>query len=168
MTTLTELFFDQIAPEQKSIRSYKVVADPSHEGTIQLIQYWREKDSSGGLVVGRDIPSKAISNILSNLIVYEPISDFADFRVQHAGTRNYAHYHGDVTGKLMSELFDAEAFKYNCAKAKEVLLSHRMMIFEADLSQFGITRRTYEVVLLPVLAPDRSSPWMLCGIFRFD
>ena len=168
MTTLTELFFDQLAPEQKSVRSYKVVAAPALEGSIQLIKYWREKDSSGGLVVGRDIPSKAISSILSSLIVYEPISDFADFRVQHAGTRNFSHYDGDVTGKLMSELFDAEAFKHNSAMARGVMLSHKMMIFEADLSQLGITRRTYEVVLLPVLAPDKSSPWMLCGIFRFD
>jgi hypothetical protein len=161
-------FFDQFALGSEFKRAYTPVAEPCHPHSVQLIEFWHEKESTGGLVVGRDIPSKAISGILRNLIVYEPIADCSDFRVRHAGTAYIAHYGIDVTGKLMSELFDAEIFRYNRAKAAEVIRSERPEVFDANLSQFGITRRHYEVMLLPVFAPDKNSRWLLCGIFRFE
>ena len=146
---------------------YAIVASPTHPDAQELLAFWKSRPS-GGIVIGRDVPSRKIANLLGHIAIYEPVDGRRDFRVRLAGNSVRGRYGSDIKGKLMSELFDAEAFAYNCAKAKEVLLSHQMMIFEADLSQFGITRRTYEVVLLPVLAPDQSSKWMLCGIFRFD
>jgi len=161
-------FFDQFALGSRLERAYTRVVEPKHPQSIQLIEFWRERENAGGLVTGRDIPSKAISSILRNLILYEPVADCSDFRVRHAGTAFVGHYGVDVTGELMSELFDEDIFTFNLAKAKEVMNSDKPEIYDANLTQFGISRQHYEVVLLPVLAPDGISKWTLCGIFHFD
>ena len=161
-------FFDQFAlgPEYK--RVYRRVAEPSHPLSIQLVAFWREKEEDGGIVAGRDVPSRAISGILRNLIIYEPLAESADFRVRHAGTAYLAHYGKDVTGMLMSDLFDDDVLSHNFMIAEEVIRTNIVEIFDANLSQFGVARRHYEVVLLPVLTPDRASKWLLCGLFQFD
>ena len=121
-----------------------------------------------GLVVGRDIPSRPIAGILRNLMLCEPIAEFSDFRIRHAGTAYIAHYGHDVTGKLMSDLFDPDIFKHNCTCAAAVIRSGQPEVLDANLSQFGISRRHYEVVQLPVWGPDKAAKWMLCGNFCFE
>ena len=162
-------FFDQFALGREYKRVYNRVAQPSHPLSIQLVAFWREKEKDGGLVAGRDVPSRAISGILRNLIIYEPLAESTDFRIRHAGTAYIAHYGMDVTGMMMSELFDDDDVRsHNFMIAEEVIRTDTVEIFDANLSQFGIARRHYEVVLLPVMAPDRASKWLLCGLFRFD
>jgi hypothetical protein len=161
-------YFDQFSLGPKNKRVYSPVAEPQHPKSITLVEFWRDREKAGGLIVGRDLPSRAIAAILRNLIVYEPIDDCSNFRVRHAGTAYVEHYGFDVTGKLMSELFDDDVFGFNCAKAKEVIHSGAPEVFDANLSEYGISRRHYEVVLLPVWGTDERSKWMLCGIFRFE
>jgi hypothetical protein len=158
--------FDQFAlgPEQK--RAYRRVHEPSHPQSVRLLAFQSNKE--GGLEIGRDVPSRAISGLLGNLIIYEPLADGADFRVHHAGTAYIAHYGGDVTGKLMSEIFEPAIFQYNRTVANGVIRRGVSEIFEANLSQFGITRRRYEIALLPVWARGRTGRWLLCAIFQFD
>jgi hypothetical protein len=161
-------FSDQLALGPENRRAYTPVVEPKHPRSVQLVQFWQEGEKSGGLVVGRDIPSRPIAAILRNLMVCEPIAEFSDFRIRHAGTAYIAHYGYDITGKLMSELYEPDIFKHNCRCAAEVIRSGRPEVLDANLSQFGISRRHYEVVQLPVWGPDKTNRWMLCGIFRFE
>jgi len=161
-------FFDQFALGPENRHAYASVAEARHPHSIRLVEFWREGEKDGGLVVGRDIPSRPIAALLRHLIVYEPVADCSDFRIRHAGTAYITHYGFDVTGKLMSELFEPDIFRHNCAKAKEVIWFGKPDILDANLSQFGISRRHYEVVQLPVWGPDKIGRWMLCGIFRFE
>ena len=160
--------FDQFALGPENRHAYTPVSEPKHPSSLQLIQFWREREKAGGLVIGRDIPSRPIAGILSHLMICEPIDGFSDFRIRHAGTAYIAHYGYDVTGKLMSELFEPGIFEHNCLCAESVISSGKPEVLDANLSQFGISRRHYEVVQLPVWGPDRTSRWMLCGIFRFE
>lgn len=160
-------FFDQFALGPESKRAYTRIAQPNHPNSIHLFEFWQDCEKGGGLVMGRDLPSRPVAAILRNLIVYEPILDGADFRIRHAGTSYASHYGYDVTGKLMSDLFDQETFRFNLSKAKEIIDSGKPEMFDANLSQFGIPRRHYEVVLLPIWGPGKASRWMLCGIFDF-
>jgi len=160
--------FDQFALGPKNQHAYVAVTEPRHPQSLQLIQFWREREDAGGLVMGEHIPSRPVAAILRNLMVCEPIADFSDFRIRHAGTAYIAHYGGDVTGKLMSEIYEPDVFKHNCACAAEVIRSGRPEVLDANLKQFGISRRHYEVVQLPIWGPDRTNRWMLCGIFRFE
>lgn len=167
-TEPVKTLFDQFALGAENRHAYASVAEPKHPHSVRLMQFWEAGEKAGGLVVGRDIPSRPIAGILRNLMICEPVGAFSDFRIRHAGTAYIAHYGCDVTGKLMSDLFDPDIFKHNCQCAAAVIRSGRPEVLDADLSQFGISRRRYEVVQLPVWGPDRTSRWLLCGIFRFD
>jgi hypothetical protein len=161
-------FFDQFALGHENRHAYASVVEPKHPHSMQLVQFWQSGEKADGLVVGRDIPSRAIAAVLRNLMVCEPIAEFSDFRIRHAGTAYIAHYGYDVTGKLMSELFEPDIFKHNCICAAAVIRSGRPEVLDANLTQFGISRRHYEVVQLPVWGPDKTNKWLLCGIFRFE
>lgn len=160
--------FDQFALGPDYRRAYVVAAAPQHPGAIQLVEFWHEREKAGGIVVGRDIPSRPIAGILRHLTIYEPLAGYGDFRVRHAGTAYIEHYGYDVTGKLMSELFDVESFSHNRAKAEQVIRSETPEILDANLRQFGISRRHYEVVQLPIWGAGMQSRWLLCGIFRLE
>ena len=161
-------FFDQFALGSDNQHAYTPVVEPKHPHSVQLVQFWQAGEKADGLVVGRDIPSRPIAAILRNLMVCEPIAEFSDFRIRHAGTAYITHYGCDVTGKLMSVVFEAEIFKHNCKCAAAVIRSGQPEVLDANLTQFGILRRHYEVVQLPVWGPDKTNKWMLCGIFRFE
>ena len=103
-----ETFSDQFALGPKNRHAYTPLVEPKHPHSVQLVQFWQEGEKAGGLVVGRDIPSRPIAAILRNLMICEPIADFSDFRIRHAGIAYITHYGHDVTGKLMSDVFDYE------------------------------------------------------------
>lgn len=153
-----------LGPEFK--RVYRQLSAPSLPATELLLAVWQERQGAGGLVIGQDIPSMAVASVLRNLIVYEPVGDFADFHVRLAGSGYLAHYGYDVTGKAMSELFNSETFLHNLRFGRQVVETQTPFLFSAILTEFGITRVCYELALLPVLAPDRATKWMLVGAFR--
>jgi hypothetical protein len=146
-------------------RIYRQLSEPALPNTKLLLDLWRECQDSGGLVIGQDVPSRAVAPILRNLIVYEPVSDFADFHVRLAGSGYLAHYGYDVTGKAMSELFDPETFLHNLHYGRQVVETQTPLLFLATLTEYGIARGCYELALLPVLASDRVTKWMLVGAF---
>jgi hypothetical protein len=74
----------------------------------------------------------------------------------------------DITGKLMSELFDAPTFEFNVRSGWEVIQTAKPKLFAAELLRLGIVLHHYEIALLPVWSPGKSSRWLLCGVFGFD
>lgn len=154
-----------LEPEFK--RVYRQLTAPSLPTTELLLTLWQERQGAGGLVIGQDIPSRAVAPVLRNLIVYEPVDDFADFHVRLAGSGYLAHYGCDVTGKAMSELFDADTFLHNLRFGRQVVEEQTPFLFSGALTEFGIARGSYELALLPVFAPDRATKWMLVGAFRY-
>lgn len=152
-----------LGPEFK--RVYRQLTTASFPATELLLTLWRERQGAGGLVIGQDVPSRVIASVLRYLIVYEPVGDFVDFHVRLAGTGYFAHYGQDVTGMAMSALFDPETFLHNLRYGRQVVEMQAPRLFLATLTEFGIARGSYELALLPVLAPDRATKWMLVGAF---
>jgi hypothetical protein len=58
-----------------------------------------------GSLSGRSITLRA-APVLHNLIVYDPVSNFADFHVRLAGSGYFAHFGYDVTAMARPDLFD--------------------------------------------------------------
>ena len=160
--------FVRAASQSEYERVYAPIAEPRHPHTILLFDVWKRAEADGGFVVGRDIPSKSLAAILRDLVLYEPVPDRLDLRVRLAGTACIGHYGMDVTGKLMSELFDASSFEFNLRSALDVIRTAEPKIFAAELSRLGIVQGHYEIALLPVWQPDKSGRWLLCGVFEFD
>jgi hypothetical protein len=138
---------------------------PSHSGAELAYQNWRDKHDSGGFVVGRDLPSRALAGVLRNLAIYEPVGD--DFRMRVAGTGLVRRYGCEVTGLLLSQLYEPQAFK----RQRENM--ERVQQGEALFADVRVTRGArlqlhYEALQLPVRSPDLSQAWVLGGFFYHD
>jgi hypothetical protein len=168
MTGTNLYLFCRPTAEAEYERTYTPIAEPSNPDTITLLNDWKKADANGGFVVGRDVPSRALATILRDLILFEPVPDNLNFRVRLAGTVCIGHYGMDITGKLMSELFDAPTFEFNVRSGWKVIQTAKPSLFAAELTRLGIVLHHYEIALLPVWSPDRSNRWLLCGVFRFD
>jgi len=147
---------------------FALVAEPVHPGARQLLDYWRERVADGGFVVGRDIPARRVVKLLPNVTVYEPLADGSDLRVRLAGGAIRRRFGKEIKGRYMSELFSPEDFKRHHEDSREVLRSGAPAFVDSRLLRENNLEMHLEVVILPVTAPDKISPWLLIGLFYFD
>lgn len=151
-----------------ALTTYTRVEDASHPDSQRLIVFWRACGEKDGLVVGRDIPSRPLAGLLHSLMVTEPIEDGADYRIRLAGSALRRRYGREITAHRLSELFSAEAFVPHPVITREALTTGTPRVLDVREEEFGQLRRHREVVVLPVLSPDRSAKWVLAGVFYFD
>lgn len=144
------------------------IPEPVHSGARLLYSHWRSRQASGGLVMNRDVPSRALASILRNLVVYEPIADCRDFRARIAGSALIRRFDCDITGLKLSELFDSGTFDMHRKMMKAVLETDTPSALDVRLAARGRTQLHFEVLCLPVHAPDRKRPWALVGLFYYD
>jgi hypothetical protein len=69
MTGSNLYLFCRPTAEAEYERIYTPITEPSHPGTITLLDAWRRADAGGGFVVGRDVPSRALATVLRDLIL---------------------------------------------------------------------------------------------------
>jgi hypothetical protein len=132
------------------------------------LEIWEDRERDGGFVIGCDLPSRALSRTLSHLMVNEPTPDGTDFTVRLAGSMFLNRYGRDVTGCRLSQLFDEDTAMRHCMDAAESLRSNRPLYLDVLLTEAGLVRSHYEIIRLPVWAPNKSARWSLAGMFYFD
>ncbi|MDE2267165.1 MAG: PAS domain-containing protein [Alphaproteobacteria bacterium] len=155
---------DIIAEGNELRDDYQVVAAASHPQAQKLLAFWSERPPDG-IVIGRDVPSRPIAAILSNVTIYEPIDGGRDCRVRLAGASIRRRFGRDITGLLMSQLFPPNEFRDHLETAIADLEAGKATIVDSRLSSGAIERMHLEAVILPVVAPDRISKWVLVGLF---
>lgn len=157
---------DNLSPDVDEI--HVPIPAPAHFGGRLLFDIWRERRVSGGLVVGRDVPSRALAPVLRNLAVYEPLDKARDFRVRLAGSALIRRFGCDITGLKLSELLERKPFGYHRDAMTNVLATNSPRAIDVRLQSGGRTQLHFEVLNLPVLAPNRKTPWVLGGLFYSD
>jgi hypothetical protein len=150
------------------VTDYKRVEEAAHPDSQQLICFWRSCNASDGFVVGRDIPSRPLASLLRSLMVNEPIEGGADYRIRLAGSALRRRYGREITSLRLSALFSPEAFVPHPVITKEALATDSPRILDVREQEFGQLRHHREVVVVPVLSPDRTAKWVLAGVFYFD
>ena len=70
----------------------------------EALDFWEHRPADG-IMIGRDVPSRAIARLLNRVIIYEPIDDYRDMKVRLAGVALRRRFDQDVTGLKMSDLF---------------------------------------------------------------
>jgi hypothetical protein len=148
---------------------YHRAEQPRHRDAKTLLAYWRACIAKGsGFVVGRDIPARPIANILSNIVLCEPLSNGMDMRVRLAGSMVRHRVLPVSKGSLLSEDFSGEDFKHHLALCFEAMRSGVPVILDSSLKRGVIEEIHSEVLLLPVTAADLTSTWLLAGMFYFN
>lgn len=149
------LCWGQSAPASQFSET-QFVEYPDHRGARLLFDVWR---ATPCFQVGRHLPSRVLSRILSGLALYEPVAD--GFKVRVAGHGLLRHFGRDVTGQTLDALANfAHAGRHSGAVAA-LLERGKPLLLRAD--QDG--RDTCELVALRVLAPDQRIQWVMGGIF---
>ena len=147
---------------------FKSVEAVSHRDSRSLLDFWHQRLGEGGIVVGRDIPSRSIARLLSNLVVYEPVDGNSDFRIRIAGAAMRRRFPIDVRGVLLSQLHPPANFAEYRRIVQAVVETGTVRIVDSRLWQEGVETMRSEIVILPVKAPDLVTTWVLVGLFRFD
>lgn len=147
---------------------FTVMREPSHYDARHLFEFWRERNEEGGFVIGRHVPSRALARLMSHLIVYEPLEEGEDFRARIAGTSLLRRFGRDISGSKLSELFEPNAFAAQRDDLRTLLRTGKPCVLEVKATVDGYPALHFEIVALPVLAPDRETPWVLSGLFYYD
>jgi len=141
------------------------ILSPQHLGAQALYERWRDLQKSEGFVVGRDVPSRELSDILRNLAVFEPIEDVTDFRARLSGTAFMRRFGRDITGLRLSEIFREGRFEFHRDSMAEVVRKRVPFAFDVNLQRGQRAFLRFEILRLPVLSPDRKATWVLSGLF---
>jgi hypothetical protein len=148
--------------------SATALAKPVHYGSRLMFDYWSDRAADGGLIVGRDVPSRALSPIMRNLAVYEPVDDLADFQIRLAGAIHLRRHNRDITGERLSKIFSGPSLERRLAILREVMRSALPAIHDIKVPQSARSPLHFEAIVLPVLAPDRHTRWLRSGMFFHD
>jgi hypothetical protein len=147
---------------------FTVMREPSHYDARHLFEFWRERNEEGGFVIGRHVPSRPLARLMSHLVVYEPLHEGEDFRARIAGTSLLRRFGRDISGSKLSELFERNAFEAQRDDLRTLLRTGKPCVLEVKATVDGYPALHFEIVALPVLAPDRETPWILSGLFYYD
>jgi len=168
MQALGLVWGDVDALASDAVEKRTKIPEPLHFGARLMFDNWRKLRSAGDFVVGRDVPSRVLSPVLRNLVLYEPLDGGCDFAVRLAGSALIRRFGCDITGLKLSELFDRESFECHRDTMCEIVATDRPNALDVKLAAKGRTQLHFEVLGLPVLAADRSAVWVLGGLFYHD
>lgn len=149
-------------PEVES--DFRRVASLTHPDAAKAVAFWENRPADG-LVIGRDVPSRAIATLLSRVIVYEPVNDKTDLRVHLAGTVLRRRFSIDLRGKLMSELFSTSHFPVRFKTAMAAIEEGRPQYSSITHTHGEVASFRIELMQIPIFAADGVTPWLLTFVF---
>ena len=83
---------------------YATVEHARHPDALKLLAFWDARPADG-IVMGRDVPSRAIASLLRNISILEPTEDRSDLRIRLAGASLLKRWNGDVKGRNCRNCF---------------------------------------------------------------
>ena len=145
------------------------VESPEHPDSQRLLAYWQSCQARGGMRMGRDVPARAIAKLLRSIAVSEPVGDWDDAYIRLAGLSYSERFGRDIAGMNVRALYgedvqSAQAIvdggRYVAATGTPRFMHTRVMGETIELMRF-------EVISVPLFAPEDDRIWLLTGSFRF-
>jgi hypothetical protein len=144
------------------------IAEPSHFGARLLLEHWWDRQAYGGIVVGRDLPSRALGSILRNLAVYEPVNGGRDWRVRLAGSAFMRRFAREISGLNLSQCVAADQLNEHLEDIEATVETGRPIMHDVHITQGEKTQVEFETLHLRILAPRGAAAWVLGGVFYKD
>lgn len=139
---------------------------PTHTQAKIFMDFWEARPADG-ILLGRDVPSRHIARLLSNILIWEPLADEADLVVWHAGEGVEHRFGSGIKGKRMSEMFASEDVDTHRRLICGAVETNAPVIFDSVLCSDMIELMHLEIVVLPVVAPQGAGIWPMAGLFYF-
>ena len=167
MSTDKNLFEDANNERGGICTEYEVLAAPTHPDAAKALAFWQARPADG-ILIGRDLPSRAIASLLSHVIVHEPINGGNDLKVRLAGTAVRRRFGRDITGSTLSELFPATSFPYRLRSVMSAIETGEPQFADCQLSNGNLDLLHSQLLIMPVLAADRVTKWAMTVVFFFN
>lgn len=142
------------------------VETPCHPDSKIAMRFWNDRPADG-IQIGRDVPSRAISSLLSRIVVFQPVENGRDFKVYLVGGRVRHRFGRDITGELLSQLYSAEQFPQRLACHQAILATGAPSAALITYRLKGAEVLKLELLRLPVVAPNGVDRWVLAFVFYF-
>jgi hypothetical protein len=139
---------------------------PTHTQAKKLLDFWNTRPADG-IVMGRDVPSRRIAPLLSNIMIWEPVDGDTDFVIHHIGEGAQIRFGGNAKGRRMTEMFPPEAIQLRQNLYAENRDGDHAIVLDVRLYSDVIELMHFELVLLPVRSSVDGPFWVLAGIFYF-
>jgi hypothetical protein len=154
-----------LAQPETSTR-YSTVDHARHGDALKLVGFWESRPADG-LVMARDIPSRSISHLLKNVAILEPTPDRTDMHIRLAGASLIRRWGTHVKGRMLSQLLPPSTFQDHLRSHLTAIDTDKPVIVDVSLMAYTVEKLQFEVVLLPIYAPDHKCKWVLSGMFFF-
>jgi hypothetical protein len=142
------------------------LSEPSHGDACFLLHHWRK--TRAHFRIGREIPQPALAPLLANLVIYEPMHGGLDFRARAAGSALLRRFGYDISGFMLSEVLEQPLFERRRIELRASLRHRLPYVVDVQIAARGVVALHFEQIVLPVLAPDGATPWILSGLFYRD
>lgn len=141
---------------------------PEHPSSVQLQAWWSEcREKHGAMQLGRDVPARAITNLLRDLTVLEPVENATDYIFRLAGSGFLKRCGSDIKGRRYSTLYHGEALKSGIDIMNACIREQMPMIYDVRLSTPLATLRRHESIDLPIKSQDGTADFVVSGTFVF-
>lgn len=159
---------EQSCANNSSINSiYRKIRLLTHPVAKQALQFWAARPRDG-IVIGRDVPSRSIANLLSRVIVHEPIKGGTDAKVRLAGMGIRHRFGDDITGMTMSALFPTPDFPNRLESVMKAIRDDAPQYADCTLSNGVLDILHTELMIVPAVAPNRTAIWTITFCFFFN
>ncbi|MGN6514883.1 MAG: PAS domain-containing protein [Rhizomicrobium sp.] len=146
-------------------RTREALQSVSHGLASSLIESWEGLKPRGGMVIGRHFPSRAFAKVLPNILLLERIEGMRDFRIRVAGFGMLRFYGVDLSGRNLSDFFSGDAHEMRYTLFADILSGNTPHIGLERIHRGSKLLTVREVVSLPVLASDGTTPLVLRASF---
>jgi hypothetical protein len=128
----------------------------------ELFAYWATLRQSGKLPARRDVDPGGFKRLLPTVSLIDVQREPLDFRVRLAGTGLYGVYGREITGRMLSEVYNSAAADYWRAELSKVVADGRPAVGAHSLSWRGASHLSVLWLRLP-LATNGTDVDMILG-----
>jgi hypothetical protein len=146
---------------------YRPITELTHPMAQKAMAFWGGRPADG-LVIGRDIPSRAIAELLKRIIVHEPIDDGRDLKVRLAGGAIRRRFGREITGETLSQLFPTPDLPTRLRSVMTAINEGIPQFADCVLRGGSMELIHTELVILPVFAPNQTSKWAMTVCCFFE
>jgi len=146
--------------------TYRQIGTPKHPAAAQAMAFWKARPADG-IVIGRDVPSRAIASQLNRIMVLEPLEAGRDLRVRVAGDAVRERFKGEIAGRTFSDLFRRHDAAERIALVMTAIAEEAPRFADCVIAGGSLEISHTEHVILPVFAPGRAARWamIVCCFF---
>lgn len=118
--------------------------------------------------MGRDVPARRLTKVISGIAITEPIGDWNDGLIRHAGMVYTTRFGRDITGMAIRDIYrdDPEGGEALLEGAKLCIAERCTLTLRTRVLDRSNELMRFEVLVLPIWAPDGETMWAMAGTYR--